>query len=290
MHYTLDQLHEIFDEQGEEFVICDGPYTHDLSGQRYSPEFMSLFVATKGTVSFVSHGIQVSADPSNLQMFKYDPELHFGTFSEDYESIGIVFSKNFWQDHLMNGNNFTNLAILKPVLETSEAELRTVVEFIFSIHELIKEGISKTANVMKSLVHGLLDFVGNLYHRWALSFCSSLDALLFVRFSRRLFEHYHTHRDVLWYAEQEEMSAAGFTQHIKQAFGFSALTWIKGYTVLKLCSDLKETDKNIKELAIEYNFSDTSHLCKFFKNIVGMSPETYRTSGGLYPFVKSPVF
>ncbi len=41
---------------------------------------------------------------------------------------------------------------------------------------------------------------------------------------------------------------------------------------------LAQTDKPIKEVAFDFNFSDESHFTHFFRNHIGLSPSEYRKS------------
>ena len=50
------------------------------------------------------------------------------------------------------------------------------------------------------------------------------------------------------------------------------------YIILELRVQLKNTIKNIKEIAEELNFPNQSFLGKFFREHVGMSPSKYRKS------------
>ena len=54
--------------------------------------------------------------------------------------------------------------------------------------------------------------------------------------------------------------------------------WIDYYIILELRVQLKNTIKNIKEIAEELNFPNQSFLGKFFREHVGMSPSKYRKS------------
>ena len=51
---------------------------------------------------------------------------------------------------------------------------------------------------------------------------------------------------------------------------------INTYVVNQLKNDLRYSDKNIQEIAYEYNFANQSFLGSFFKKLVGVSPRAFR--------------
>jgi AraC-like DNA-binding protein len=65
---------------------------------------------------------------------------------------------------------------------------------------------------------------------------------------------------------------------VKQVSCKTPNEWIDNYVTLELRVILKNTTRNIKEIAKEMNFPNQSFLGKYFKEHVGMSPSRYRKS------------
>lgn len=278
MHYTVDEIFDHFENSDEKFLIADGPYHFDPSGQPYCSDLITIIVADQGTVTFSSRDKKYIVGNQHVVLLTKDPSLHFDGISPDFKCTSLIFSKKFWQDKLMHINPYNNLSILRPALESSQSERESILEFIDCLKVLQEREIGQGSPLTLAVIRGLMNTLGDMYEKWALSFSKSSDAMLFVRFARRLFDNYKSHREVSWYADQEEMSNASFSQHVKELCGMTALNFIHQFTMLKLCTELRETSKSIKQLAIEFNFSDSSHFCRFFRTNIGESPDTYRNS------------
>ncbi|TWJ17981.1 helix-turn-helix protein [Bacteroides zoogleoformans] len=54
------------------------------------------------------------------------------------------------------------------------------------------------------------------------------------------------------------------------------MEWINEYAIEQIKQELKHSDKSIKEIADEFNFSNQSFFGKYVKAHLGMSPAQYR--------------
>ena len=63
---------------------------------------------------------------------------------------------------------------------------------------------------------------------------------------------------------------------MKKSTGRTALDIIREVTVKNIKQDLLYSEKSIKEIANEYDFSNISFFGKFFKQQMGISPRQYR--------------
>lgn len=95
-------------------------------------------------------------------------------------------------------------------------------------------------------------------------------------FLELIYLNYRQHRDVAFYADALSRSQRYFTTAVRKISGESALRWIEKYVILEAQILLKNTDKSVKEIALELNFDDLSFFCKYFKRVTGITPQTYR--------------
>ena len=239
-------------------------------------EFMSLFITTKGYISFESHGKEIYADENYVQFFMKDQTARVIALSEDYESVGIIVSKKYWTESLMHVNPYLSISMTRPALWINTEERRTLLEFIEAVKCVKKGGFKENSLVFRSLFTGILYYVGGLYKKWAVRLSKAPDAKVLVDFTALLDKNYKAEREVTFYADHLHMSRSAFSLKVKQTIGYSAKECIERYVIVRVCADLINTDKSVKELAFDYNFNDTSHFCKFFRRIIGESPENYR--------------
>lgn len=72
------------------------------------------------------------------------------------------------------------------------------------------------------------------------------------------------------------ISPAYLGKYFKLHTGETMQEYITGYKIKLIAHRLQHSDKRINEIASEFNFTDESHLNKFFKKQMGHSPKEYR--------------
>jgi AraC-like DNA-binding protein len=102
--------------------------------------------------------------------------------------------------------------------------------------------------------------------------------VIFTRFIKLVENNYKQERRVGWYARQLCITPKYLSETVKSVSRRTPNEWIDYYIILELRVQLKNTIKNIKEIAEELHFPNQSFLGKFFKDHVGMSPSKYRKS------------
>lgn len=91
-----------------------------------------------------------------------------------------------------------------------------------------------------------------------------------------LYQHFHSERNVVFYANQQFLSPSYFSTIIKNKTGKPALRWIIEIVLADAKQMLQYSDTSIKEIAIRLNFPSQSFFGKYFKQYVGISPKNYR--------------
>lgn len=74
------------------------------------------------------------------------------------------------------------------------------------------------------------------------------------------------------------LSTGHFTAIFKEAIGWTPMEYYQRRRVQHACRLILEPDKQITNIAYELGYSDSSHLCHFFKRYQGISPSEYRAS------------
>lgn len=109
--------------------------------------------------------------------------------------------------------------------------------------------------------------------------CSPRVRQLFNRFMMLVESEYKKSRDVNYYAALLNITPKYLTVIVRQITGQTPKRIIDHYTVLQLRLRLRNSELSIKQIAWEFNFSDVSFFCRFFKRHTGMSPMEMRENG-----------
>lgn len=102
---------------------------------------------------------------------------------------------------------------------------------------------------------------------------------VFNRFMQMLEENYRRYRDVNWYAAQLHISSKYLNIITKSIAGHSSKSIINHYVILKIQQELTGTDKPLKQISWDYNFSDASFFTRYFRQHTGMTPRAWRLGG-----------
>ena len=89
-------------------------------------------------------------------------------------------------------------------------------------------------------------------------------------------QHCKVHHDVAFYACQLHITSQYLGRICRKYDGRGPKEIIDEMLLLQLKSTLKNTEKSMKEISYEYNFSNFSFMCSFFRRNVGISPSEFR--------------
>lgn len=99
---------------------------------------------------------------------------------------------------------------------------------------------------------------------------------IFKQFIALVEENFRVQRRVGWYAAEMGISPKYLSETVKAVSNDTPNKWIDNYVVLELCSLLRNTTLNIREITEKMNFPNQSFLGKYFKEHMGMSPSEFR--------------
>lgn len=77
-------------------------------------------------------------------------------------------------------------------------------------------------------------------------------------------------------AAMYNLSLSGFTKKFKKVFGIAPYKWIMNKKGELIYTELRCSDKSIKQMSIDYNFCSVQHFCDYCKKKFGMPPGKIR--------------
>lgn len=99
---------------------------------------------------------------------------------------------------------------------------------------------------------------------------------LYNDFTHLVQTHYQQKSDVAFYATKLNVSSAYLGQVCRRIAGRSPKTIIDDCLLKEIQRQLTDTTKTIQEIADGLGFSSQAHLSRFFKNMVGVAPSSFR--------------
>ena len=202
--------------------------------------------------------------------------------SPDFECLCIMVSTEFYHGFVQNVKNVSSLLLFSmnnPVVSLTPREVQTYANY----YQTIREKIGNTSHhyrteLVKALLLAMFYDMSDVIYRVNQSSNKkqSRADILFMQFIHLLEEHFRSERRVSWYAEQLFITPKYLAEIVKQVSKRTPNEWIDSYVVLEARVLLKNSTKNIKEIAKELHFPNQSFLGKYFKEHVGVSPSEYR--------------
>ena len=100
---------------------------------------------------------------------------------------------------------------------------------------------------------------------------------LALQFKKALERNIRSHREVSFYTSELSVSKSHLTKILKRSFGKPPAQLIRERLIAEAKKDLLFSKNNIAEISYALNFSEPSNFNRFFKDLVGISPNEFRT-------------
>lgn len=202
--------------------------------------------------------------------------------SADLASYYLFFTGSFLEEILPEGKlnahypffNYLNT----PFFELSDTETEQIKGAFLAISEEIKTNKSDANTSIKLWITLILIYAKRSYIRQELARNNIIDknSKLVAQYKKMVAQYFVTLRSVKDYAEKMAVSPNHLNKVIKQETGKSAGDFINDMLVMEIKALLRYSQLNISEIAYQLDFTDTSHLAKFFKKHTGTTPTQYR--------------
>lgn len=99
---------------------------------------------------------------------------------------------------------------------------------------------------------------------------------IFNLFMETLEKHYRESHDVKFYADRLHITPKYLGTIVRRKTQHTPKVIIDHYVMLQLKLTLRNSDKSVKQIAWEYNFSDVSFFCRYFRLHSGLTPQEFR--------------
>lgn len=205
--------------------------------------------------------------------------------SHDFKGIAMLASENFMQDISRGVNKISSLFIYSkthPVLHLEQQNANSFLDiYRMTQKKVIDVNHRFRREIVCSLLGALIYDMGNYiwYNQQdQTNFKQSRGEKIFSDFIKLVEQNFRVIRRVGWYAEQLKIIPKYLSETVKKVSRETPNSWIDSYVTTELRVQLKNSAKNIKEIAKDMNFPNQSFLGKYFKDRTGMSPSSYRKS------------
>jgi len=243
----------------------DGSFQLGFNLDTYEIHERSLLITAPGNI------IRLSAYDENKIA---DSELIFALLSKDFvSSIHVDFDKT-----LQEAVRFLE----SPCLTLNAEQLDIASDYFTLARKIIHSQMDNKREIISSLLTSITYLAVNLWRNDIASAKERQDMSslrvnqTYEQFIALVSQHHNKERGMAFYADKMHITPKYLSKIIKQASGRSGPDWIDSFVVLEAKNLLKYTDKPVKEIVWQLNFSTPSVFNKFFKKHTNLTPSEYR--------------
>lgn len=277
-NFGLDNTIELIDGG---FGLYSSVKVRDKIGPLKS-QFYRIGFCRKGSLQ-VDCGLETFNHKKDTIHFNFPGQLFsLKNKSADMYSYYILFSQNFIEDILPASKIQSTYPFLDyagvPFFQLSQEEANIIESLFFQIDKEIKENYPEKGRAIKLLIDLILVNAKRSYVRQGLTsiFDNQRDSSLVARYKKLVAQHFIKTRSVTEYASKLAVSPKHLSKVIITETGKKASDYIDDMLMMEIKALLKHSMLNVSEIAYQLDFSDPSHLNKFFKKKKGMTPQQYR--------------
>lgn len=210
-------------------------------------------------------------------------QIHSWNFEGEMEGYVVNFDKDFFKTFLLRPDYLTQFSFFSglvrdEVFVVKEEARKTVLDILAGLHASSQDK-TKPALSKDYVQIALLYLFQQLERQRDPSTVSESDVYnhtLLRNFLNLIELNYKTHRLPKYYAALLYITPNHLNALSKEFLGMSAGDIIRNRVLLEAKRLLVIKDYSIAEIAYELNFNDNSYFTKFFKKLVGCTPEEFR--------------
>ena len=269
---------------GNDILILDEIANIPLPREPRRIQCLLLALCTKGSGRYVVDSVEHNVVAGDLIIINQGRSVYNCTLSPDCRGIGILVDYKFFNETIKSVHELSSLFLFArnhPVFRLPKERADFIHETFFRIKAKIDEPENhfRREMVQAMFLAMAYELSNVIYSVQAQNeSCNTRAEEIFTQFIKLVEKNFRAERRVGWYSEQLCISPKYLSETIKAVSKRTPNEWIDSYVTIELRMLLRNTQKSIKEIAQELNFSNQSFLGKYFKEHTGMSPSEYRRS------------
>lgn len=280
----IGKRHFIKRKYGKELLIDCSLYSTSnatLPKNPYTVDFYGIFIITNGEGSLLLDNNIIPFSKGSLLFFQPHQIRQWQNVSSDFDGYFLIFKNEFieafFQDSLFiyRFQFFHNANILY-TLACEQDFLISLIDFCKIINNELANLQEDSHHFLRSILYNILIQINRKYiEQYGLS-VNLFQNNIGLQLKKLLEVKIRNYQRVEDYANFLKISRAHLNNISKKVFGLPISDLIKERLLIEIKRELLFTNKSIKEISFEMNFSDASNFIRFFKEHTGSNPCEYR--------------
>lgn len=243
-------------------------------------DFYGIFIITKGTGGISLDNKKTTFQKGSLIFFQSGQIRQWQNVSADFDGYFLVFESEFIETFFQDTFFIYRFQFLHANISSS---LECDSRFFTHLVNTCKQINIELANIqddshhfLRSLLYYILIEINRKFidvHSLSLNHFQDNKSLQFLKLLDANIRKFHKVED---YARLMNISRSQLNIIVKRATGKPVSEEIREKLLTEIKRDLLFTNKSIKEICFDINFSDDSNFIRFFKKAVGINPYAFR--------------
>ncbi|MHB1689001.1 MAG: helix-turn-helix domain-containing protein [Ignavibacteriaceae bacterium] len=262
MNFTGLQGFIAYNHQIGQFKITETHYSPELVLNAHSHEDPVLSIVLDGSLTELYNNKVYEHNPMSI-IYKPAHKIHSNKFHQKgARCLNIEFTQNWVEhldeiglktDHTLNTRNFQNNSILmrlKNELKTNDKYSELIIEGL--LIELFADIMRLNENKEKITTP-----------RWLIEITNYMDLTTNEKLS------------INELAKKAGINSVHLINTFKKYYHITPGEYLRQKKIDLVCWELRNSNKSLIDIALQFKFSDQSHFNKFFKKYVGVTPSQY---------------
>lgn len=241
-----------------------------------------MLLCLEGYMHFVYGGVSCRATAGDMLIVVPFSNMSITELSKEFRGILCSVEMEFVFSAIKAvslGANYQFIT-MHPLSHPSEADTAAMLSLISTIEDRAREVDSRplASLTLDSLWHALAYLILDSYMnvRQLETQGRGIKETILANFQANLSRDFITHRNVAYYASLQNLSPRYFSTVIKEISGQTPLHWISVAVVTEAKRMMRDSNKSIKEIGYELNFTTPTFFTRWFRHFTGESPSSYR--------------
>lgn len=252
----------------------------------FRTEAYIVFVCIQGRGTCLMGDKEVEIQKNDLVFVPYQQIITNVMASFDFKACCFMMSASYLESmFLLTGKFWPASFVVKnnPVIHLSEEEMEhSLLNFNYLSQKLKQPHTEHYSEMLRLLLRSMIyDFYDHVSAKLQFPDYSYTSAEnIFTKFMKLAEEETPRHREVGYYADRLSITPKYLAMICKQSSGNTASAILNTMSLEYIKTQLRSSDKSIKEIANEAGFSNLSFFGKYVKRGLGVSPREYRIQEG----------
>lgn len=242
---------------------------------------IGFLLCLKGCVQAIEHDKTITINENDILIYHPNVFLEL-KYNPDVRLLGIFFSPDYIKNMIFVPVNMWDVLCFfekSSIITLDKKNTGLMCQYYDFIKARILDkptsyGDEIICSLVQALLYQLRDVIGMSVKLENPNFSSS--ERLFNEFTRIIMSLYPRPRSVSYYADKLNVTPKHLSAVCKEISGKTASDIITSFVIKDVKFLLTRTEKGIKEITHELEFSSISFFGKYVKKNLGMSPKHYR--------------